>query len=104
MSNDTLYINQTPQYFFDNHVIEMCNFVTRTMHTPKKHGTEPLIKKDRPWEEVLYFRTNTWNVFWDSKENLYKCWYEDLGFDFDAFAGRDTTRQTVGLFYQQTPA
>jgi len=92
---DVLFIGQTPQYFFDNHVIEMFNFVTRTMHTPKPYGSNALIKKDKPWEDVLYFRTNTWNVYWDDQENLFKCWYEDLGFDFDAFAGRKS--DTHGL-------
>ncbi len=95
MTQTILYIGQTPQYFFDNHIIEMVNFVTRTMHTPKRHGDKPVIKKDRPWEKVLFFRTNTWNVFWDPDEKLYKCWYEDLAFDFDVFAGRKSS--THGL-------
>ena len=88
MADGVLFIGETPQYFFDNHVIEMFNFVTRNMHVPTMCSRNPIIKKDRPWEEVLYFRTNTWNVFWDRREALYKCWYEDLAFDFDAFAGR----------------
>ena len=63
MNQEVVYIGQTPQYFFDNYIIEMFNFVTRTLHTPTPHGENPLIKKDRPWEGVLYFRTNTWNVY-----------------------------------------
>ena len=63
MNQEVVYIGQTPQYFFDNYIIEMFNFVTRTLHTPTPHGETPLIQKDRPWEGVLYFRTNTWNVY-----------------------------------------
>ena len=73
-----LNIGQGPQLFFDNYMIEMVNFVTRTMHQPKKHATNPLLRKDKPWEQVLLFRTNTWNVHWDEHEQLFKCWYQDL--------------------------
>ncbi|MAE66441.1 MAG: hypothetical protein CMJ18_19405 [Phycisphaeraceae bacterium] len=95
MRPDVLYVGSTPQYFVDNHVIEMFNFVTRTMHRPTPHECNPLIRKDRPWEVVLYFRTNTWNVYWDDQETLYKCWYEDLAYDFDTFSGRKS--DTHGL-------
>jgi hypothetical protein len=33
-----LNIGQVPQFFFDNHIIDMVNFVTRTMHRPNKHA------------------------------------------------------------------
>lgn len=85
MSIRPINIGQGPQLFLDNHMIEMVNFVTRTLHQPKKHEQNPLVKKDRPWELVPYFRTNTWNVRWDSREQLFKFWYEDMGWDYDEF-------------------
>ena len=83
-----LNIGRKPQLFFDNYIIEMAHFLTRTMHSPTKSAQNPLIRKDRPWEDVLYFRTNTFNVHWDESEALYKCWYEDMGWDYEAFMGR----------------
>jgi hypothetical protein len=79
------------QLFFDNYMIEMAHFLTRTMHSPKKDSRNPILKKDRPWEEVLYFRTNTFNVYRDEREKLFKIWYEDLGWDYEAFMGRSKT-------------
>ena len=39
------------QLFFDNHIIEMVQTMTRRMHLPVKHESNPLIRKDRPWEQ-----------------------------------------------------
>jgi len=91
MNRTPLNIGQQPQLFFDNYIIEMVNYVTRTMHSPSKLGENPILKKDQPWEKVLLIRTSTWNVHWDEKENLYKCWYMDLGWDFEAFMGRNSS-------------
>jgi len=66
----------------------MVNFVTRTMHNPTKSEENPVLKQDKPWEDLTHFRTSTWNVYWDAKEELYKCWYEDLGWDYEGFMGR----------------
>ena len=81
-------IGDQVQLFIDNHMIEMVNFVTRTLHQPKKYDQNPILRKDKPWEVVPYFRTNTWNVCFDPQEKHYKCWYEDLGLDHDMFLGR----------------
>ncbi len=84
---DSLPINigAQPQLFVDNHLIEMVNFVTRTMHRPRKHDANPVLRKDKPWEMVPYFRTNCWNVRHDPAERLYRCWYEDIGMDLATF-------------------
>ncbi len=81
-------ISNQVQLFIDNHMVEMVNFVTRTLHQPKKYDQNPIMQKDKPWEIVPYFRTNTWNVCLDPQEKHYKCWYEDLGLDHDLFLGR----------------
>ena len=47
------------QLFFDNHIIEMVQTMTRRMHLPVKHERNPLIRKDRPWEPDPYIRTGT---------------------------------------------
>ena len=87
MKTTPLNIGRQPQLFLDNWIIELIHFSTRTLHSPTKRPA-PVLRADRPWEEVLYFRTNTWNVHLDPQENLYKCWYEDLAWDYEAFMGR----------------
>ncbi len=89
MNMTPLNIGQTPQFFFDNHVIEMVNFVTRRLHSPKRSDRNPILKRDKPWEKVPFWRTNTWNVHWDTTEQLFKSWYEDLGWDYKAFMNRE---------------
>ena len=49
-------IGQAPQLFFDNYLIEMVNFVTRTMHQPTKHSQNPMLRHDKPWEKVVIVR------------------------------------------------
>ncbi len=87
MKKTPINIGQKVQLFFDNYIIEMAHFLTRTMHHPDRHPGNPIVKKDKPWEEVLYFRTNTFNVHWEEREKLFKLWYEDLGWDYDLFMG-----------------
>lgn len=87
MKRTPLNIGRQPQLFLDNWVIEMTHYATRTLHQPQRRP-EPMIKADRPWEKVLYFRTNTWNVHLDPQENVFKCWYEDIAWDYEAFMGR----------------
>ena len=41
MTRTPINIGRQPQYFFDNHMIEMVNFVTRTMHRPRRHPATP---------------------------------------------------------------
>ena len=89
MSNTPISIGQKPQLFFDNHMVEMVHYKTRRVHRPVKHPRNPLIIKDQPWEEDLYIRTGTYCVAWDPLEELFKCWYNDLAWDYDAFMGRD---------------
>ena len=88
VSKTPVNVGRTVQLFVDDYMIEMAHFVTRTMHSPQKHPLNPLVKKDRPWEKVLYFRTNTFNVYQDNQEKLFKLWYEDLGWDYEGFMGR----------------
>ncbi len=76
-------------------MIEMVNFVTRMMHKPRKHGENRLVRKDRTWEKVVFVRTNTWNVHWDEQEQLFKFWYEDIGFDYEAFMSMEPSADNL---------
>ena len=84
MKSTPVNFGQVPQTFIDNYAIEMVNFATRTMHQPKKHDMNPLLRKDRPWEKVLAIRSDVY-VRWDERERLFKFWYEDWAWDYEAF-------------------
>ena len=70
-------IGQTRQLFIDDDLVAVVKNVTRRQHTPKKHPANPIIKRDQEWEGIPYFRSSSFNVHRDPKDNLFKCWYED---------------------------
>ena len=71
-----LHIGKTPQYFFDNLLIEQVQDITKVVHSPQKLPQQ-LIKKDRQWESHLNFVVNGWNVLFDDITNEFKCIYFD---------------------------
>ena len=80
VDSTVLIVNNVPQYFFDNAVIEQVQDLTKTIHSPKK-GPAPLIKKDRPWERLPYLTVNGWSILYDNVKGEFKCWYEDFPVD-----------------------
>ena len=72
-----LTIGSRRQFFFDNLVIASAQDLTRRHHSPQRVSNEPVLDKDRPWEQTLYFTCNTWNVIRDPADGLFKCWYEN---------------------------
>ena len=90
-----LAIGTGPQTFIDNYMIEMTNFVTRTMHQPAKHDANPVLVKDRAWEVLPYIRINT-PVQWDEREGLFKAWYEDMAWDYDEFMALERAQPQGG--------
>ena len=75
-----LIVGDVPQYFFDNVVIAQTQDITKTIHRPTKQDG-PIIRKDRPWERVLYFTVSAWSVLQDVSTGEYRCWYEDFHVD-----------------------
>ncbi len=73
-----LIIGDEPQFFFDNTLLEEVQNVTRTMHVPKKHGWNPLIKRDQPWEHVVDFNSSDYQVWIDQVTGRSHCIYRDL--------------------------
>ena len=73
------------QLFFDNHIIEMVQTMTRRMHLPVKHERNPLIRKGPPVGAGPYIRTGTMCVAHDPDEKLYKCWYCDYAWDYRTY-------------------
>ncbi len=80
---DSVYlrVGNRRQFFFDDLLLEQTQNLTRRFHSPQPAGDRPVLSKDRPWEHVLYFSCNTWNVIRDPRDGLFKCWYEDWQID-----------------------
>ena len=58
-----------------------------------------MLKQDKPWEREVYFRTSNYCVQYDTADQLFKCWYEDLNLQ----AERDGKGQgECGLLYAQS--
>ena len=72
-----LQIGSRRQFFFDDLVIESTQDLTRRFHTPNRHPQSPLLRRDQPWEKLVYLTCNTWNVIRDPQDCLFKCWYEN---------------------------
>jgi hypothetical protein len=94
-------IGSNRQLFFDDDVIACVRNVKRTVHTPKKHPANPLMKRDKPWEVLPYFRSPCFNVIRDPADGLFKCWYEDQY----EFFGVDNERAEIArdrIYYAQS--
>lgn len=68
-----------PQLFVDNWLIEQADGITRRWHKPEPLLDEPVLQRDREWEQTPYFTYSNYNVLKDPSDGLIKCWYEDLG-------------------------
>ena len=77
----TLYIDDEPQFFFDNGIIESVHNLTRTIHSPDKHRANPVIRSDKPWEHVTYFTGNGYHVWRDRQAGRFHCLYTSWKFD-----------------------
>ena len=79
-SEDQRYknVDDRRQLFIDDDVVASLKNVTRRQHTPKKHRSNPLIRRDQPWEVNPYFRTSCFSVVHDDADGLFKCWYQDF--------------------------
>ena len=93
-------VASTKQLFIDNDVIAVVKNVTRRQHRPVKHPSNPLIRRDRPWEFSTYFRTSAFGVVNDSQAGHFKCWYEDYYSYFNSEQHRPSVESR--LFYAQS--
>ncbi len=78
MDSTMLSIGSSTQLFLDNVIVEACQELTKTFHQPRKEAANPLIQQDRPWEYMIGFSCSNHVVLRDSRDGLFKCWYEDL--------------------------
>lgn len=72
-----LNIGRNKQLFLDDLIVESVENVCRTWHHPVPVPQNPLLVTDQPWERMVDFECNTWQLLRDPKDNLFKCWYGD---------------------------
>ena len=70
-----LDIGHSKQVFVDDLVIESVENVCRTWHQPIR-VENPVIVRDRPWEQITYFTFNGSRVVRDLKDGIFKCVYQ----------------------------
>ena len=70
-----LDIGHSKQVFVDDLVIESVENVCRTWHQPTR-VENPVIVRDRPWEQITYFTFNGSRVVRDPKDGIFKCVYQ----------------------------
>ena len=61
-----------PRLFADDAAIETMSGLTRRVNALRKHGTEPVLRPERPWENMA---TLPMAVFYDDEEHIFKMWY-----------------------------
>lgn len=64
---------QGKQLFIDDYVIDEMRGTTKSLHQPVKHAGNPLLVRDRPWEES---GPGYGTVLFDAEERLFKMWYQ----------------------------
>ena len=69
-------VDDQPLIFIDNRYIHWVRNVTRRLNRPVKHD-QAVLRNDQPWEHVLTTCGMSWNVVYDPKDKLFKCWYVD---------------------------
>ena len=69
-------IGDTTQLFLDNSMVHWVKNIKRTHHKAVPHEDNPVIRKDRPWEEMPYF-TTCYSVIRDD-DGTFKAWYSDF--------------------------
>lgn len=67
----------TRNLFVDDYNISEISGLVRSMNSPQKHGSNPLVFPDKPWEEGSVFAKNS--VIFDHKDQKYKMWYRVHG-------------------------
>ncbi len=84
LDSSFLHIGKNRQLFFDNMIIERVQDITRTVHTPRAEP-EPLMRADKPWEQVTYFAVCTYHILRD-RDGRWHCWYGIWNYDPKRFA------------------
>jgi hypothetical protein len=82
LDSTEFHICDTPQFFFDNGMIEEIQNITRTIHRPEMYEGNPIIDQDRPWEHALNMHADDYKV-WRDDHGVFHCLYSDFDIDYE---------------------
>ncbi|MBM83356.1 MAG: hypothetical protein CMJ78_22570 [Planctomycetaceae bacterium] len=86
-------LSNASQLFVDLDRVENLENVKHDFHAAEKHPANPVLRKERPWEE--FYRV-VGSVIFDSDENIFKAWYLGQGRSTGVNQkGRQTYRHTL---------
>ena len=87
------------ELFLDDFILGDLNGVTRVIHQPRKHGTEPVLRPDRPTDgQAIQLRDAP---SWDEQEQVWKLWYMRFGDDGNGAGGSGYARSKDGLVWEK---
>ena len=69
-------IEDQPQYFLDDTILEWVKNIKRTHHVAGKHDKNPIIRQDKPWE--VWPHLNTTVTLLRDRDGRFRCWYMDF--------------------------
>ena len=69
-------IEDQPQYFLDDTILEWVKNIKRTHHIAAKHESNPVIRRDQPWE--VWPHLNTTVTLLREEDGRFRCWYLDF--------------------------
>jgi hypothetical protein len=75
-ASDANNVDLSKYLFVENYQIDRMENVTRTLHSPLKSSTNPVIVPDMPWEGAVILQPGT--VIYDEEEHIFKMWYNSL--------------------------
>jgi hypothetical protein len=93
-------LDSNPQLFVDYDHVESVDNITRAFHSAEKHPSNPVIRKEHPWEQAR----GTWgSVIYDEQEHIFKAWYGGTsGRDVSGCAGPNCRSNSVLCYATST--
>lgn len=89
------------QLFIDNYVIGEMQGVEKRLHQPVKHPQNPLVRRDKPWEEKLSSPYGYGTVVRDERDGQYKIWYQVWHDDKDLAGSLGYATSSDGIVWEK---
>lgn len=97
-----LNISNEKQLFLDDLIIESAENICRTWHQPVKQNFNPVLKPDRKWEHILELTVNGFQILYDEKFKLFKCWYLDTNTKGTVLGGNAIGNTRFNVLYAES--
>ena len=89
------------QLFIDDYVIDELQGVEKRLNQPVKHSQNPLVRRDKPWEEKLSSPFGYGTVARDERDGKYKLWYQVWHDDKDLAGSLGYAASSDGIVWEK---